>query len=284
MIQALGIYREVLHSPDRETDDSRILELTGRALALRGCSVTLKRAEEIGGASDLAGLRPDLVFMMCEQEGILHLVEEKFGSRAQVFNSVESVRNTYRFRMIPRLQQAGVPMPESRLVSVSGPVPESVFPVWVKRGDVHNTRKGDVFPARTSPEIDEAFASFRSRGITHALLQEHVPGDLIKFYGIGDAGPALEDGSFRPWFKWFYHKNQDLKRHPFSEEDLREATRSAARALGLEVYGGDAIAAAGGRLVLIDLNAWPSFALFRDEAARAIAETLLYRTRERVKA
>jgi hypothetical protein len=53
--------------------------------------------------------------------------------------------------------------------------------------------------------------------------------------------------------------------------------RAAASALGLEVYGGDAIASAGGRLVLIDLNAWPSFALYRDEAAPVIASYLRVR-------
>jgi len=53
--------------------------------------------------------------------------------------------------------------------------------------------------------------------------------------------------------------------------------RKAAGALGLEIYGGDCIATAAGKLVLIDLNAWPSFALFREEAASAIAAYLSVR-------
>jgi glutathione synthase/RimK-type ligase-like ATP-grasp enzyme len=53
--------------------------------------------------------------------------------------------------------------------------------------------------------------------------------------------------------------------------------RRAAAALGLEVYGGDAIATQDGRAVLLDLNAWPSFALFREEAAERIAEHLARR-------
>jgi len=40
------------------------------------------------------------------------------------------------------------------------------------------------------------------------------------------------------------------------------------------VYGGDAIATARGDLVLLDLNAWPSFALYRDEASAEIAAYL----------
>jgi hypothetical protein len=50
--------------------------------------------------------------------------------------------------------------------------------------------------------------------------------------------------------------------------------RRAAAALGLEIYGGDCIVTRAGEIVLIDLNAWPSFALFREEAASAIAAYL----------
>jgi len=52
---------------------------------------------------------------------------------------------------------------------------------------------------------------------------------------------------------------------------------AAATALGLEIYGGDAIASADGSLQLLDLNAWPSFALYRDEAAPVIASYLALR-------
>jgi hypothetical protein len=53
--------------------------------------------------------------------------------------------------------------------------------------------------------------------------------------------------------------------------------RAAATAQGLEVYGGDAIASGAGSLVLLDVNAWPSFALYRDEAAPVIADYLALR-------
>jgi D-alanine-D-alanine ligase-like ATP-grasp enzyme len=58
---------------------------------------------------------------------------------------------------------------------------------------------------------------------------------------------------------------------------LARLVRRAASALGLEVYGGDAIATATGDLVLLDVNAWPSFALFREEASAAIASYLALR-------
>ena len=69
----------------------------------------------------------------------------------------------------------------------------------------------------------------------------------------------------------------DMAGHPLDAVTLGRSVRRAAAALGLEVYGGDAIVTAEGRIVLIDVNAWPSFALYRDEAAPVIASYLSLR-------
>jgi hypothetical protein len=110
------------------------------------------------------------------------------------------------------------------------------------------------------------------------VLQEHVPGDLIKFYGVAGEPEA----SAPAWFQWFYHRDQVLANHPFDADALSVLVGRAAAALGLEVFGGDAIAGPDGRLVLIDLNAWPSFALYRAVAAPRIAEALAARFRKEV--
>jgi hypothetical protein len=154
-------------------------------------------------------------------------------------------------------------------VSTAGAeVATDALPLWVKRGDVHNTQEGDVTFATTVEAVQAALAGLAARGITHAVLQPHVEGDLVKFYGIG--GNARPDGT-PAWFRSFYHKNQTLRGYPLDPVDLGRAVRRAAAALGLEVYGGDAIVTAGGGLVLLDVNAWPSFALYRDEASAVIA-------------
>ncbi len=108
------------------------------------------------------------------------------------------------------------------------------------------------------------------------MIQPHIEGDLVKFYGVGPGGGP--DGE-PPWFRWFYHKGQRVAGHPFDPRRLAQLVRRAAAALGLEVYGGDAIATPAGDLVLLDLNAWPSFALYREEAAAAIAAHLMLRFR-----
>ena len=124
----------------------------------------------------------------------------------------------------------------------------------------------------TAAAVARALARLAERGIARAVVQEHVAGDLIKFYG--DRRRRRPRIGEPPWFQWFYHRDQTLWPDTLRRARARAARAPAAAALGLEVYGGDAIATATGELVLIDLNAWPSFALYRDVAAAAIAAYL----------
>jgi hypothetical protein len=266
-----GIFRESAHSPGRETDDTEILRLTGKHLEARGLRVVIQSPEDIAGPP---AERPRGVFMMCEQRAILaHLRELAAGGVPHV-NMPAAVLNTYRDRMIALLNEAAVSFVPSRLVSTGGVEDGGALPLWVKRADVHNTQEGDVTFAVTADVVHGALAGLAARGMTQAVLQPHVEGDLVKFYGIG--GNVRADGT-PAWFRWFYHKNQKVAGHPLDPVALGRAVRRAAAALGLEVYGGDAIATAAGRIVLIDVNAWPSFALYRDEASAAIAEHLARR-------
>ncbi len=260
-----GVYRELAHSPGRETDDALILRETGAALEARGFEVELKSAEELPEATDAAGV-PPFLFVMCERIPTVEKLSLWERRGARIVNRPEAIRATDRERTLERFDRHGVAFPESALVPTSGALPAArpALPVWVKRGDVHATQEGDVTFSATERDLEAARSSLSGRGISRAVVQEHVPGDLIKFYGV--AGEA--EGRELSWFRWFYHRDQKLSNHAFEVDVLRALVARAAAALGLEVFGGDAIAGPG-RLVLIDLNAWPSFALFRAEAARA---------------
>ena len=266
-----GIFRESAHSPGRETDDTEILRLTGKHLEARGFRVVIQSPEDIAG---LPAERPRGVFMMCEQLAILAHLRELAARGVPHVNTPQAVLNTYRDRMIALLDEAAVSFVPSRLVTTAGVEEVGALPLWVKRADVHNTQDGDVTFAATPDAVCAALAGLAARGMRQAVLQPHVAGDLVKFYGIG--GNARADGT-PAWFRWFYHKNQTLAGHPLDPVALGRAVRRAAAAMGLEVYGGDAIVTATGAIVLIDVNAWPSFALYRDEASAAIAEHLARR-------
>lgn len=268
-----GIFREQTHSPGRETDDAEILRLTAKHLEAAGLQVDLKTAEEVGNPTEA---RPQCVFLMCEDARVLRQLEAWQADGVRAVNDPVAVLNTYRDRMIGQFAEANVPFIESRIVSTAGGRPGGSLPVWVKRADVHNTQEGDVVFAATGHAVESALAGLAERGIARAVLQPHIEGDLIKFYGIGPGGGR--DGE-PPWFRWFYHKGQRVAGHPFDPRRLARLVRRAAAALGLEVYGGDVIVADNGDIVPLDLNAWPSFALYRDEAAVAIADYLLLRFR-----
>ena len=266
-----GIFRESTHSPGRESDDTEILRLTGKHLEAKGFQVKLKTADEVHEIDDA---RPRFVFLMCERVEVLHRLRALEAGGVPHVNSPRAVHNTYRDRMIAVLDEANIPFIQSRIVSTAEPAAPGALPVWVKRADVHNTQDGDVVFAPTEAVVATALQGLAERGIARAVLQPHVAGDLIKFYGIGaGGGPHREP----PWFRWFYHKDQQLVGHPLDPRQLARLVRRAATALGLEVYGGDAIATATGELVLLDVNAWPSFALYRDEASAGIAAYLALR-------
>jgi hypothetical protein len=279
-----AIYRELAHSPGRETDDAEILRATASRLSEQGFSVALKTPEEAAGGREDP---PPHLFVMCERLPILDRLEKWEASGARIVNRPSGVRNTYRDRTIGCFERDAVSFPKSLLVPTSGDFDavEAVFgdaSVWVKRADVHSTREGDVCFATTAREASEPLRRLGGRGIDMAVVQAHVAGDLIKFYGVG-VGSSI-GGAGGDWFEWFYHRDQTLARHPFDARDLRLRAQRAASSLGLEIFGGDAIASADGRITLIDLNAWPSFALYREAASARIAAYLAarFRAEERV--
>lgn len=268
-----GVYRELAHSPGRETDDAEILRTTGEELAARGFDVSLKTTEELPEAADFASV-PPFLFVMCERVSVVETLAAWERRGARIVNRPAGIRNTDRERTIDLFGRHGVPHPRSVLVETGKG--DAAFPgeCWIKRGDVHATEAGDVAFAGDPGGFATHLERFAARGILRAVVQDHVPGDLIKFYGVA----SLDDPPGRPsWFQWFYHRDQALANHPFDASALEAATARAAAALSLEVYGGDAIVSADGRIHVIDLNAWPSFALFRGVAAAKIAALLAAR-------
>jgi len=268
-----GIYRELAHSPGRETDDAEILRATARSLSEQGFQVELKSPDEEPESDDAAGV-PPFLFVMCEREEVVRRLSAWERQGVRIVNSPSAIRNTDRERAIALFSAKTIPFPRSVLVATADRQAHSFpLPCWIKRADVHSMQAGDVSFADSPEQLEQRLSALLVRGIARAVLQEHVTGDLIKFYGVREA----QENAALSWFQWFYHRDQNLSRHPFELAELRQAVERAAGALGLDVFGGDAIATPTGRIVLIDLNAWPSFALYRLEAAERIAGFLTSR-------
>lgn len=266
-----GIYRESAHSPGRVDDDAAIMDAVGEALRARGFAVELLTVEHAEPALQAPGA---MIFAMCERGEILDRLQSANKAGSVVVNSPAAIRNTYRHRMVELFAQEHVPAPVSHVIATDAGKLAPSSDVWIKRYDFHATQADDVMYVASEMGLRQALAGFAARGIPFVVAQEHVAGDLVKFYGVGQGAAGLPGTD---WFEWFYHRDKGMTGYPFKAERLREVARSAAAALEVEIFGGDAIIRPDGEPVIIDLNAWPSYARFRHKAAEAIADYLAHR-------
>ena len=271
----VALYRKPSYSPQQHyANDTAIMDAVVGQLEGRGWGVT--RASE----SDLesgALPRAELYLNMCQGPAASERLRQLEDTGARCINSPGSVLACHRHRLVPLMEASGLPFPRTVIVSTArgGRARHVVSEflagrrrLWVKRGDVHAERTEDVvlIPATALPETLEAFAA---REIGRVALQEHVPGPVIKFYGVAD-------GAF---FRWYDSAiGAGGPRPPVDEARLRALAFAAADRLGLQVFGGDAVLPSPDRPILIDINDWPSFAPFRAEAAEAIARLVHHTT------
>ena len=267
----MGVLREPAHSPGRVEDDAAIMRRVAEAMKERGYSVELVAADALNETS-AANL-----FVMCERGAVLDSLAEMEKAGSIVVNSAVAIRNTYRHRMVELFTRHNVPAPRSWIVAADANTPRPADCAWIKRYDFHATQRDDVMYAASETGWREALRRFADRGVPFVVAQEHVAGDLVKFYGVRSAAGPNGAG----WFQWFYHRDKGMLGHAFDAGALSKAAFGAAAALGLEIFGGDAVIKADGEPTIIDLNAWPSYALYRDRAAEAIADCLIERFRRR---
>ena len=137
--------------------------------------------------------------------------------------------------------------------------------------------KEDVSYVRHPEEAQEVLQEYFLRGIKRAVINVHLTGDLVKFYGVRGT----------PFFFWFYPfdeghskygheaingKSQGIK---FNLKEMKNICQRAAEELNVVIYGGDCIVSPEGEMRIIDFNDWPSFAPCRNEAAPHIAKAVI---------
>ena len=268
MPDLVAIYRRSSYSPlQHRSNDTAILAATASELERRGWRVTNTREEDVEEGRLAAGT---LYLNMCQGSlASAQLMPLEYDG-ALVVNRPTSVLNCHRHRLVKRMAESRLAFPRTVIQPSSAPPPSpeelcALSPdgqkIWIKRGDVHAERKEDVVAALPN-QIPGLLGEFAARGIPWAALQQHVGGPVVKFYGV-------TDGRF---FRWYDADAGYGKTRPEVDEDrLKALAFDAAALLGLEVFGGDVAFPRPDRPVLIDMNDWPSFAPFREEAARAIA-------------
>ncbi len=266
-----GIRRKTEFSPNHVVNDTLIINQTGEALVGLGAEVTMVDEGTITPDS----VREKLIFSMVQGPigtNTLLKIEQR---GAYIINSPRAVMNCYRINMVRLLPDAGIPFPKSVVVStdsgtsakdagLSGPK------VWIKRGDVHAVHKEDVTLAKSEDEELNLLREFHQRDIREAILQENLDGDTVKFYAVRETD----------LFHWYYLNG--VYHTAFDEPKLKEFAAASAEAMGLYVYGGDAIIGRDASITIIDINDWPSFAPVREQASRHIAQLIYRKAKEHV--
>lgn len=258
-LKILGIYRNPKFSNNAIEVDRLILEESIAALRQKcAAPIELEMVEE--EESKTVTGKYDLVLTMAQAEDTLAALDKNLSS-STIWNSPASIRNCYRKTMSRLLSALPVGYVPYQLLCTSTGVPRTVpgASYWLKRSDFHAIADEDVTLAESEDELKEKLARFKQRGVSEVILQQHIHGDIYKFYGVrGKFFRAIKVRSF-------------LASAPSPDLNLLEQNSFlAAEALGLMVFGGDAILDADGRFHFIDLNDWPSFRICRNEAAPAI--------------
>lgn len=254
-------------------NDTAILDATVAVLEAQGWRSTKTTEREVEQGRLPAA---ELYLNMCQGSLAAEQLMPLESDGVVVVNRPSSALNCHRYRLVRRLAQSTLAFPRTLIHASSAPLPppaqlKALSPdneqLWIKRGDVHAERAEDVL-ATTLAKVPEALAAFTARGIPWVALQQHVPGPVVKFYGV-------TDGRF---FNWYGADAGFAGARPAIDVDrLKALAFEAAAILGLEVFGGDVAFPEPDRPVLIDINDWPSFAPFRDDAARAIAAYITHR-------
>lgn len=276
-INIAGIMRAGAYSPNHIGNDAAIFNAVADQLRKRGCVVNIYSEEQF--ASGAASHEPAII-NMCREPRSIELLQQAEDHGRLVINSGYAIENCIRERLTRIIVGSNIPFPESRVVSTNmvvrdGLISAGISRCWIKRADFHAQHKEDVSYARNPEEAQELVQEYFLRGISRAVIQKHIDGELIQFYGIAGS----------PFFFWFFPMHASQK--PSAElragidSRLRDITSRAASELGLDIYGGECILGEDGSLTIIDINDWPSFAPCRPEAATAIAKAVLAAVKNR---
>ncbi|MDE6266940.1 MAG: hypothetical protein K2M07_06300 [Muribaculaceae bacterium] len=283
-IKIAGVMRAGAYSPNHIGNDTAIFNATVEQLRKRGCEVTVYSEEQLISGQ----VKERIIVNMCREQRSIAILQQMEDDGCLVINSGYGIENCTRERMTRILIASNIPYPESLIVNTNEVIRDKLVEngytqAWIKRGDFHAMHKEDVSYVRHPEEAQEVLQEYFLRGINRAVINRHLVGDLIKFYGVQGT----------PFFFWFYPfdeghskygheaingKSQGIK---FDIERMKQICQEASEVLDVKIYGGDCIVSPEGDIRIIDFNDWPSFAPCRNEAAPYIAKCIFQAIKDR---
>jgi NDP-sugar pyrophosphorylase family protein len=272
-LKVAGIRRDECFSPNHIENDAAIFDLTVRNLKEMNCEVT-EYSESEFLKSDM---NVDVIFNMARDTATILKLQDLERQGKKVINSGFGIENCTCEKMIYLLSQNDIPHPESLIVRTDKPFPVNFVAqhFWVKKGGFHTNYENVVY-AKSVEVVENIIREYALQDIPIAVINEHIKGDLVKFYGVKSTG----------FFYWFYPTESNHSKFglevingkvagiPFDEEYLEKICHKAAGILNVDIYGGDCVVDETGNIRIIDFNDWPSFASCRAVAAIHIAQCI----------
>ena len=255
----IGLMRDERFSPNSVEKDRAIMEAVMERL--HGVVIAERDVARLSSSQSVC------LNMGRLPETLAHLKRLEDGGTL-VLNSAYGVERCSRCRLDALTREKHLPVPP-----VSGS-----DGYWLKSDGAAQGRDDVVFCA-DDEALRAAQAAMTKRGISRWVVQAHVKGDLVKFYGVEGTG----------FFRTFYpgddgqtkfgdERRNGRPHHYFYERrNLQASAELLSRLVDVPIYGGDAVVTADGDFFIIDFNDWPSFSRCREEAAEAIVQLIRYR-------
>ena len=267
--KTLLIQRALCYSPNSEEKDLAVLQEVGSLLEdatiiseddFVDCFSTYNQSVS-SESVDFVNVNSQII-SMARSTKALECLGQLEQSGIQVLNSSAGVWACQRSNVDKVMRENHLPFPPD----------EGNDGYWVKRADASAQSKEDVCFCQDWTEVENVKSAFMQRGIINIVIQAHVKGDVVKFYGVEDTG----------FFRYYYssddtetkfgdeERNGKPQYYPFSSSNLQTDAEKLACLLQTPIYGGDAVVREDGSYVIIDFNDFPSFSRCREEAAKAI--------------
>lgn len=260
-----AICRAERFSPNSVNKDAAILESVAMRLGTIGYNVETVDETRFTYTPDAAACLS--MGRGCEVLAVLKKMESE---GVVVMNSPLSVEVCKKRKLLNSvMERAGITLPP----------PNGDAGYWLKRADGTAEAAVDVRYVEDHDAMLATYESMRAAGIRDIIVQAHVTGDLIKFYGVRGTSFFFtcypgDDGDWK-----FADEARNGKPHhyPYGREALRRMVEKVSEATGATIYGGDCIVDSNGAATIIDFNDWPSFYRCKEEAAEAIVEIVTRR-------
>ncbi len=173
------------YSPNHIGNDAAIFNLVADQLRKRGCEVNVYSEEQfIAGAVD-----EHIIVNMCREPRSISELQRREDAGDLVLNSGYGIENCVRERMCRILMGSNLSYPQTLVVNTNEGVRDrlgaaGIERCWIKRADEHTRHKEDVSYVRHAEEAQEVLQEYFLRGISRAVINRHLDGELVKFYGV----------------------------------------------------------------------------------------------------